>query len=215
MGKVYTISFKEPGQESYNLIYGPNPSLRDCLDFWPTDFQHQAFILEFNDSNPSVYQLVFKFNSRRNEWEPIERSKDFSDPMFGSKYEVVLRSREELITLLGENKLKSMEFFFGKKADIDDPNNHSQYACVYHQGKLVRIYTDRIRLEDDAETLRRDLEWVRFAAEAAYAYGWFDGLAARLSKPSAALKKTAVKQPSSQIELPLGGGTNKTIKRIK
>jgi hypothetical protein len=178
------------------------------LTHWPTEFEHQAFIYEF-DEETNINCQLFKYNHKRKEWDRMEREESFVDPMIGDKYEVILRSRHELIESLGKKEINLQDRFFGEKPDLLH-DNESQFACVYHHGQLTRVYYDRLRISDDSK-LRRDLQWVKYATEAAYKLGYWDGMATSLSKQE---RPKATNKKPKQIELPLGGGVDKTIKRI-
>lgn len=207
--KLYAVGYSKAlavpdRRESVGIAYGPNPNLKDVLSFWPVDFDGDAFIFEFDDSDNTSKHL-FKFNKSRKEWERIERvpKLEEKDPMLGDKFEVVLRSREEMDESLGEEKLlKSQGVFFGDKPDLR-ADDSVQFACFYHRGNLIRIYYDRLRLSDD-DKLKRDLAWVKHSAEHAYKLGYYDGMSSRLSKPQQ--DTPASQEPPRE---------SKQIKRIK
>lgn len=209
----YIIGF-ETELGTISTIYGPT-TLSDTLTFWPTDFLKDPFVYEVGPNihganKKSNFTKRFKFNQRRQEWERIDRVKPFVDPMVGDRYEVILRSKQELIETLGQKELNLQERFFGEKPDLTSDED-CQFVCVYHNSILARVYYDRMRIHD-GDKLRRDLQWVKYHAEEAYKWGYWDGMGAQLSKPMP--KATSDNKPV-QSELPLGGGTNKTIKRVK
>lgn len=96
------------------------------------------------------------------------------------RYEVKVFDHEELWANINNTWLAAQADMYGDRFHDEE----AAYICIYHGGRLISCYSDRIRAEGDA--FRRDLVWVAHAFEQAYLLGFNDGLAGKFSKPPAA-----------------------------
>jgi hypothetical protein len=183
----------EPGQ--FGMFDGPANSIEEILDAMPEASQEgkAVYIFEFDESTmPATERILYKYNWRRVEWERFgsPKANDFIDPMLGNKYEVVMRSKEEFIEeVLGGKADLGKRFngillkdIFGGDVNWLKEEGELYLLCIYHYGTLMRVYTDRLRMEDGDDRLLRDLKWVKWAILEGYKNGYFDGLSARLGK---------------------------------